>query len=287
MNLERSKKTSAWATRALHMAACLVLSLLLVPGQGAAQSGAQRAFTEAMRAETARLAADDRLLEAQLKRAYGQSISAEMMQIAKRNLRAIFGHPEFAARLADGIFPLYGAKASREMVQAASAEIVQQLQLRGMLRMPNEKIESFLMHMMGLMRALTPEACADFIDGNIDAETAGAIERYYMGSLPVEQFRAVSGLYVQAARHELDGYPHPRTLSVEQVRLAETVYEAATLRRLAASFTQEELQALAEDPAKVSRARYCEFGAQLILAMLDLKEPYRGWQFTSYLQSLQ
>lgn len=226
-------------------------------------------------------------LDAAITQTYGVKLSADKAEVARRTLRALIFNeavPEYFAQL---FVPLYRQGVTPKELTAAAVEGIAQLQVKGLARLPPERQAAFVSHVINAARSMPATSCKTMFIGQMSTAESALLERKYMAALPLGKFEAISNLYREAAEAELAGYPDARTINAQQAKLAEKVYESASVRRIRAQVPQAIAQRVDQDASSAAPSEVCAVMTTRAEGMLDMPEPYRAWQLTRFAQSMQ
>lgn len=227
-------------------------------------------------------------LDATIARAYGTALTPEKVEVARNFMGSVLRHEALPASLARIIAPLTnGSHLTPRDVENAVSQGILQLQLKGLARLPTDKQAAFVQHMVSLARTIRPSDCKALYLGHLDANASVALERRYIATLPLGRFEAVTALYRQAIEAELAGYPDVKTINAQQAKLAEKAHQGAMAKRLQTQVPVGVVQRVSQDGNGAPAADVCAFFSATTEAMLDIAEPYRTWQLTRFMESIQ
>jgi hypothetical protein len=283
----RSRAASIYvALRLLGAIACI--GPLWLPAPAVADSPRLRAeMTRVLSDELAKQFGTRAQLDAAVAKTYGVDLSPEKARVARDFLQSILFHEGMSAYFAEVITPLVGPKTTRNDLVTAAFEGVQQLQMQGLLRLPTERQAAFIRHTLSMVRSLPTSMCKAMFLSQVDGPGMARMERRYIANLPLGKFEAVTNLYKQAVVAQLTGYPDVRQLNAQQVQLAEKVYADALDKRTTTRFPRAVSQRIYANPAEADASEVCVVMSMTLEALLDLREPYRTWQLTRFIQSIQ
>ena len=225
-------------------------------------------------------------LDSVVTKTYGVKLPAEKAEVARRTLRALIFNdalPEYVAKL---LLPVYRPGITPKELTAAATEGIAHMQVKGIARLQPERQAAFVSHVIDMARAIPPSSCKAMFLGQMSTVESAALERMYIAALSLGKFEAVSNLYREAAEAELAGYPDVRTINSQQAKLAEKVYEAASVKRIRSQVPQDVIRRVNQDAASAAPSEVCAVMTSNIEGMLDLTEPYRSWQLTRFVQSM-
>ena len=227
--------------------------------------------------------------EAAVGRIYGVPLSPDKVAFASQTMRDILFEPTASTYFAKLLAPIIPRDLpAAELAAAVLDEGTVLLQWRGLARLSSERQAEFLAHTLAVARSLTPAKCKAAFLGQLSSRESVALERRYLAGLPIARFEAVTRLYRDAAKAELDGYPDPRVISAEQAGLAKSAHALmATDRWVAAGFSRDTVVAATSNSAGAEPQDVCDVMSIAAEAMLGLDEPYRAWALVRFIQSLQ
>ena len=231
------------------------------------------------------LAADERRLDELARSGFGPRLAPEKAALVKNGLRQLLADPALPTYMTAAVAPRAEDKLSAQDVQALGLEALGTLQVQGLGRLTPQRQAYFVRYMVSFMRSMEPGRCKAMVQGQLSDRESVAAERAYRATRPLKEFGEVQRLYVDAAKAELARYPDPPVLTAAQAEATEDAYSAILIKRLAAS--RQDALHLLEDPAPGEPAAVCAAFREAFLAMLDLPEPYRGWQLSRYIASIQ
>ena len=226
--------------------------------------------------------------EAAVVRTYDVPLSPDKVAFASETMQGLLFEPALSTYFAKLLAPIIRRDLPAEELAAAVLEGTFVLQTRGLARLPTERQAEFLAHTLAVARSLTPSKCKAAFLGQLSSRESVALERRYLAGLPIARFEAVTRLYRDAAKAELDGYPDPRVISAEQAGLAKSAHALmATDRWVAAGFSRDTVVAATSNSAGAEPQDVCDVMSIAAEAMLGLDEPYRAWALVRFIQSLQ
>ncbi len=226
-------------------------------------------------------------LDAAVTKAYGMKLSADKAEIARRTLRALIFNDAVPAYMAKLLVPVYRPDITQKELTSATIEGLSQLQVRGIARLQPERQAAFVGHIIRMARAIPPASCKSMFGGQMSTSESATLELRYIAALPLGKFEEISTLYKEAAEAELAGYPDARVINTQQAKLAEKVYESASIKRLRAQVPQAVIQRVNQDASSASPSEVCAVMTSVVEGMLDMTDPYRAWQLTRFAQSMQ
>lgn len=246
-------------------------------------------LADAMRTELRRQFGTDEQIDRVVQRAFGgQQLPPQKLAIVRANIRTLLSHEALPRRVAEMMQPLISdQKISAEEGKAAGIELILGMQAKGLRRLPTDSQAGFVRYMVQMMRMIPASQCKAMLMGQVSTARAAEIERFYMATLPQARFEYVQSLYLQAALSELRGYPEVRTITPEQAKLADRVLDVARKERLK-KLPLPLLQRVSEVGLEGADADdACQFTSAALESMLDMKDPYLGWQLTRFVEGMQ
>jgi hypothetical protein len=268
-------------------ATCWVTAVLVLATPATAQSEKVSKIAELVTVELKSQFGTAEQLNAVITKTYGVKLSPEKENVARNSLRAVMFNEAVPMYIAKLISPFYHPDTTQKELASAMAEGIAQLQVKGVLRLSSERQASFVAHMVSMAKAIPSSDCKAMFIGRLDTTASVALERRYIASLPSVRFESITNLYREAIEAELAGYPDARTINLNQAKLAEKVYETATVKRLHAKVAQAVLQRVNQGAENAPSSEVCLVMSETIEAMLDMAEPYRSWQLTRFMESIQ
>ena len=266
----------------------VVVCLVIAIGPSAlAQSDVEIKLAEQLRVELKNQFGTVQQLNTAITKTYGIKLSAEKEEIARNALRALMFNEAVPLYIAKLLVPVYRPDLTSKEIASATVEGIAQMQVKGLARLPAERQAAFVSYMFSMMKSIPPSDCKALLEGRLDTNASAALERRYIASLPPDRFEAVTNLYKEASEAELAGYPDPRFINSNQAKLAEKVYETASTKRLRDRVSAPVLQRVAQGGDVASASEVCLVMSENFAGMLDMAEPYRSWQLTRFLQSMQ
>lgn len=285
---------------ALAAAGSTLLILLSSAPAAQAQSNSSQQSTQATQAREAaqvgaviaaefrKIASSTPQLDRLIFSTYGTTLTPEKLEVARRGVRSNLTDENLSAYIGKVIAPLIATNPSMEDVTAAAMEGVVALQLKGLARLSPELQSAFITHSLGTMANMEPADCKAAALGQMNSAQAARLERRYIAGLPLGQFEAITNLYQEAAKAELRGFPDARQINDSQARLAQSVFEKSAEDLFTRSVPLGVLERLASSGFEALPAREACLIAYLSnAAILDMPEPYRTWQLTRFMLSLQ
>lgn len=264
-----------------------ILGALCLPAPTFAEAEAVTKVAERIAVELRRQFGTSEQLDTVITKTYGVQLSREKAEVARHVMRTLLFNeavPQYVAKL---LVPVYRPDITQKEMASAVVEGIAQMQVKGLARLPPERQAAFVVHMVSMSQSIAPAACKAMFLGQLDTNASVALERRYIANLPVGKFEAISNLYKDAAEAELAGYPDARVINQQQAKLAEKVFEAASIRRLRVRVPQAVIQRVNEGVDSAQPAEVCAVLSAKIGGMLDMDEPYKSWQLTRFMQSMQ
>ena len=252
-----------------------------------AQSDLETKLAEQLRVELKSQFGTAQQLNAAITRTYGVRLSAEKEEIARDALRAFMLNEAVPLYIAKLLAPVYRPDLTSKELASAVVEGIAQMQVKGLARLPAARQAAFVSYMVSMLNAIRASDCKALLEGRLDTNASAALERRYIASLPPDRFEAVTNLYKEASEAELAGYPDPRYLNPSQAQLAEKVYETASTKRLRERFPAAVLQRVTKGGDVAPASEVCLVMTETFASMLDMAEPYKAWQLTRFMQSMQ
>lgn len=242
----------------------------------------------AIAAEFRKIASSTPQLDRLIFNTYGTTLTPEKLEVARRVVRSNLTDENLSAYIGKVIAPLIATNPSMEDVITAAMEGVVSLQLKGLARLSPELQANFITHSLGTMANMEPADCKAAALGQMNSVQAARLERRYIAGLPLGKFEAITNLYQEAAKAQLRGFPDARQLNDSQARLAQSVFEKSAEDLFTRSVPLGVLERLASSGFEALPAREACLIAYLSnAAILDMPEPYRTWQLTRFMLSLQ
>lgn len=269
------------------IAAVALVSALWVPQAAFAESGFKANVAERIAIEIKQQFGTSEQLDAVITRTYGVRLSPKKAEVAQRVMRSVLFNQALPNYIANLLVPVYRSDISHTEMVSAVVEGMVQLQVKGLARLSPERQVAFVAHTVSMTRAIEPSACKALFLGQLDTKASAAIERKYIAGLPLRKFEAISDIYRDAAEAELVGYPDARIINQQQAKLAERVYQAASIKRLRARVRKEVIQRVDEGAHSAEPSEVCAVFSAIIEGMLDMDDPYRAWHLTRFMQTLQ
>lgn len=226
-------------------------------------------------------------LDAVITKTYGVKLSPEKASVARNVMRTLLFNEAVPIYIAKLLIPVYRPDITQKEMAAAVVEGIAQMQVKGLARLPLERQAAFVAHMLSMTQSIEPSACKAMFLGRLDTPASAALERRYIANLPIGKFEAISNLYKDAAEAELARFPDARTINRQQAKLAEKVFESASIKRLRAQVPQAIIQRVNQDAESATPSEVCAVLSAKIGGMLDMDEPYKSWQLTRFVQSMQ
>jgi hypothetical protein len=268
--------------------ASATLTLAVLTGASAlAQTPSLAKATEQLRTEIARQFGAEEQLDAALMKAYGVELTEEKAEVSRRALRTLIFNdatPDYIAKL---LMPVYRPQLSQQEVVAVVMEGILELQVRGLQRLAPSRQALLVSHIVDMARALPPSTCKALFLGQIATKEAADLERRFIASLPLSRFEGIVTVYREATEAELAGYPDERSINAQQAKLAQKVYDEAIGKRVRAQSSKEAIARVKADIASAPAGEVCSVMSSSVQAMLDMPEPYKSWQLTRFVQSMQ
>ena len=251
------------------------------------QSSEEAKLTAELSAELKKQFSIPEQLDLIVSKSYGVSLSPEKTIVARNSLRALMFNEALPGYMARILSPVNRPGITSGERSAAILQSVSQMQTKGLGRLSADKQMAFLKHVIATTRFISAADCKAIYQGKMDAATSAALERRYIATLPLGRFEAITSLYRAAAEAELSGYPDARTINAQQAKLAEKVFEDASVKRLVAQVPQDVIQRYIQDSEGAAASDVCAVMATSAEGMLDMTEPYRSWQLTRFAESMQ
>lgn len=267
-------------------AACWVIAFLLFAAPANAQSETVSKIAALLTVELESQFGTAEQLNAAVTKSYGVKLSPTKENIARAVLRELMFNEAVPMYIAKLILPFYHPGITRKEIASAMVEGIAQMQVKGLIRLSSERQAAFITHMVSMAKAIPASDCKAMFVGRLDTNASALLERRYIASLPVDRFESITNLYKEAVEAELNGYPDARTINSSQAKLAEKVYETATVKRLSKNIAPAVLQRVNQGADSAPSSEVCLVLSETIAAMLDMAEPYRSWQLTRFTQSM-
>lgn len=265
----------------------LFFAVLCIATPASAQETTEATLARSISNEIRNHFSTDESLNSALTKSYGSVLDRDRASIAKASLRRILFHDALPNYIAKLIMPVYKSDMTKLQLDTVIVEGIASLQAKGLARLTVDRQQQFVAHILAMMAWLPARDCKAMVLGHMDTATSAAIERHYLASLPRERFQAATLLYQEASEAELSGTPSPRTLNLNQSRLAEQAHELAFIKRLKGLNNPGLIRRVTAGPETSEPSESCLFYRQSFLAMLDLGTPYSAWQMTKFIQSMQ
>ena len=268
--------------------ASATLTLAVMTGaSGLAQTPSLTKATEQLRTEIARQFGAEEQLDAALMKAYGVELTEQKAEVSRRALRALLFNDATPDYIAKRLMPVPRPQLSQQEVVAVVMEGILELQVRGLQRLAPNRQALLVSHIVDMARALPPSTCKALFLGQIATKDAAELERRFIASLPLSRFEGIVTVYREATEAELAGYPDERTIDAKQAKLAQKVYEEAIGKRVRAQTPKQAIARVKADSASAPAGEVCAVMSASVQAMLDMREPYKSWQLTRFVQSMQ
>jgi hypothetical protein len=222
-----------------------------------------------------------------IERVFGVKLSPQKAAVARSDLQAVLAHPQLPAYLAQVVLPLSGAKISKEELAAATTEVMQQVQVKGIARLTADKQAMMVRHVIDMAKWAPAPLCKALFLGQLDSQKSAALERRFIASLPLGKFEAISALYRAASEAELNKYPDRRTLSASQAKITEQAQENSGARRLMARVAPDVIERVNQSAESAPAEEVCLVMTETTEAMLELPDPFRSWALTRFAQAMQ
>jgi|ERR1035437_3442559 hypothetical protein len=226
-------------------------------------------------------------LNAAITKLYGTKLSPEKEEVARNNLRTLVFNDAVPIYLARLIWPIFRPEMTSNEVSAAMLEGMAQMQTRGFMRLPTERQAELVSQTVSMAKAISSSDCKALMTGRLDGNASSLVERSYVASLPFEKFSSILNLYKQATEAELAGYPEVRAINQSQAKLADTAWEAATIKRLREKLPRDVVLRVVNGIDTAPSSEVCSVVSERLAAMLDMTEPYRSWQLIRFTQGTQ
>lgn len=229
-------------------------------------------------------AADDARLELAVDNLYGRDLSPDKRAVAKDAMRAVLVNERLPAYVLQSLAPVVTTMMNTIDLQPYVARSMWALQARGIRRLPTARKADYLKFTLNMAAAVPASTCKALFLGKLDAGLAVRLTQRYAATLPLAGFEEFSLVGKDSAEAELAGYPDVSTPTASQAASAQRAYVAAMserLRRLPAGVNDRVL----DNPETAEPAEACLWFRESAAAVLDLAEPYRGWQLTQVVGS--
>jgi hypothetical protein len=254
--------------------------VLLWSAPGAAQSKAAE-FEAALAREFRGFVESEKALDGMIRSMYPQGVSLAKHMVLRTQLRKAFAHPKLAKVAAESLTALVPTNPDRVTVATAMLQTMSHLQAKGMMRLSDEDLLLFFRHTAGIMKSLPAVGCRDLALERISDIEAREVEQAFLARASDDYFRDITEFYVRATLAELDGFPHVRHVTVEQVQLAQRVYATELKQRVRRS---PDVLPARNTPA--SARQECQYALLALQTLFDMPEPYRSWQLTSAVSAI-
>ena len=265
--------------------ASLVASAISIPWPATAQADLK--ISALVTLELKRQFGTAEQLDDAINKTYGERLPPDKAKVARDAFRSVLFNSATPSHITKLVAPLYRPNITREEVANAMLEGIAQMQIKGLSRLAPDRQSAFVAHMVTMMRAIDPSDCKALYLGRMDTRASAVLERRYIAQLPLQKFVSVTNLYKEASEAELVGFPDARTINAQQAKLAETAYDTASIARMRAQVPRAALQRVGQSPDSAEPEEVCAVLAATLGGMLDLTEPYRSWQLTRFMASIQ
>lgn len=268
------------------MTLCAATALALSSLVAYAQTFTAAQLAEELKQQFAKLGTDEQLTT-MVNRAYGVPLSPDKAKVARDGLREIMFHRSFSETAANLLHPVYRPGMPQSEVTAVMLEGMSQIQVQGFVRLPQHRQAAVVRHTVDFARSLPPTTCQALLSGKLSTPQAARLERAYVASLPLPQFTHVTALYTDAAVAQLSNFPDEKAVNAGQAELAQTALNRVAQKRLRSMMSNDALLRVEGDTTSASPQEYCSYFTILLESMLEVPEPYRGWQLTRFMASLK
>ena len=265
---------------------CILVGLSPFISAHAQAESEEAKFAGLLKIELKKMYGTDAQLDAAVRTAYGATLSPEKTLIGRKYFQTLFFHektPDFLARL---VLPLANANVSKGQLNAAMMEGLLGLQLKGLARLSTTEHASFIVYMGRMSQGIPASQCKAMYLNQMSTAEAIAVERSYIVSASNGEFEQLHELYRAAVLAELNSYPDKRTINAQQAEVAAKVYESASQARIRLELTPVQLTRIQAGVATAPPSDVCAFMTAYVTGMLDMPEPYKGWQLR-FVESMQ
>lgn len=240
-----------------------------------------------VRVELLRLVATPQSLSALVENIHGRDLNPQQMQIAQTVIRETMMMPGLPELLAASMQPFAREGMTAELAQIAAIHGIMQGQVKGLARMSPQRQLEFVNHTIQMSRSIDADACKRLVLGQVGAQEQAAMSRRYGATLPLDQFEAFLRLHLDALRAEVAGVPLPRSVTQEQMALAQDAFHERLRELLVARGALQTYMRTFANLAAASPEDACDGAMTTLEAKLLMPEPFRTWQVHVFVESMQ
>jgi hypothetical protein len=238
-----------------------------------AQRGVATQAPMSVEQEIVRSFKDPALVERILRDQYPAGMSAEREALLRQFLTRIMTDERVAPFVTRIISPMLQAKMPRDQIRRQVEETVTAAQMRGLSRLPPDRVTQFFQLVMTMTQSIPAADCKKLFLSQLDAQSMRKLERGFQATMPIAELQNLLSIYQQAFEAELRDSP-PRRGRKELDPPVQEALEKSMARRFAKLAPGTAARVLAK-PEQADAAQLCTVYVEMTRAGLDLPQALR------------